>query len=147
MALYGSLQSIATQLSNKSCTIPIWINHHLDNLSPLQFSLHLTEFKYVSAEKSKYHSFIFDFYVDLSISHEDEGCFVRFVWYCTLMTESYWIYRNWYQYWGHCCLINDLGSSPQPKGEARGLRWASQVVNETTMTEIEVSISILSWWD
>ena len=27
-------------------------------------------------------------------------------------------YRNWYQYWGHCCLINDLGSSPQPKGEA-----------------------------
>ena len=25
-------------------------------------------------------------------------------------------YRNWYQYWGHCCLINDLGSSPQPEG-------------------------------
>ena len=25
-------------------------------------------------------------------------------------------YMNWYQYWGHCCLINDLGSSPQPKG-------------------------------
>ena len=25
--------------------------------------------------------------------------------------------------------------------------WASQVVNETTMTEIEVSISILSWWN
>ena len=24
--------------------------------------------------------------------------------------------------------------------------WASQVVNETTMTEIEASISILSWW-
>ena len=56
-------------------------------------------------------------------------------------------YRNWYQYWGHCCLINDLGSSPQPEGEARGLWWASQVVNETTMTEIEVSISILSWWN
>ena len=55
-------------------------------------------------------------------------------------------YRNWYQYWGHCCLINDLGSSPQPEGEARGLWWASQVVNETTMTEIEVSISILSCW-
>ena len=55
--------------------------------------------------------------------------------------------RNWYQYWGHCCLINDLGSSPQPEGEARGLWWASQVVNETTMTEIEVSISILSWWN
>ena len=54
-------------------------------------------------------------------------------------------YRNWYWYWGHCCLINDLGSSPQPEGEARGLWWASQVVNETTMTEIEVSISILSW--
>ena len=45
------------------------------------------------------------------------------------------------------CLINDLGSSPQPEGEARGLWWASQVVNETTMTEIEVSIYILSWWD
>ena len=56
-------------------------------------------------------------------------------------------YRNWYQYWGHCCLINDLRSSPQPSGEAQRLWWASQVVNETTMTEIEVSISILSWWD
>ena len=33
-----------------------------------------------------------------------------------------------------------------PEGEARGLWWASQVVNETTMTEIEASISILSWW-
>ena len=52
-------------------------------------------------------------------------------------------YRNWYQYWGYCCLINDLGSSPQPEGEARGLWWASQVLNETTLTEIEVSISIL----
>ena len=30
---------------------------------------------------------------------------------------------------------------------AWGLWWASQVVNETTMTEIEVSISILSWWN
>ena len=56
-------------------------------------------------------------------------------------------YRNWYQYWGHCCLINDLGSPPQPESKARGLWWASQVVNETTMTEIEVSISILSWWN
>ena len=56
-------------------------------------------------------------------------------------------YRNWYQYWGHCCLINDLGSSPQPEGEAPGLWWASQVVNETTMTEIEVSISMLWWWN
>ena len=35
----------------------------------------------------------------------------------------------------------------KPEGEARGLWWASQVVNETTMTEIEVSISILSWWN
>ena len=33
------------------------------------------------------------------------------------------------------------------EGEARGLWWASQVVNETTMTETEVSISILSWWN
>ena len=68
------------------------------------------------------------------------------------MREMSWFqnehcYRNWYQYWGHCCLINDLGSSPQPEGEARVLWWASQVVNETTMTEIEVSISILSWWN
>ena len=38
-------------------------------------------------------------------------------------------YRNWYQYWDHCCLINDLRSSPQPEGQARGLWWASQVVN------------------
>ena len=45
-------------------------------------------------------------------------------------------YRNWYQYWGHCCLINNLGSSPQPEGEALGLWWASEVVNETTMTEL-----------
>ena len=29
-------------------------------------------------------------------------------------------YRNWYQDWGHCCVTNDLGSSPQPEGEARG---------------------------
>ena len=36
---------------------------------------------------------------------------------------------------------------PQPKGEARGLWWAPPVVNETTMTEIDVSISILSWWN
>ena len=27
-------------------------------------------------------------------------------------------YRNWYQYWGRCCLINDLRSSQQPEGEA-----------------------------
>ena len=54
-------------------------------------------------------------------------------------------YRNWYQDWGHCGVTNDLGSSPQPEGEARGLWWASQVVGDTTMTEIEVSISILSW--
>ena len=47
----------------------------------------------------------------------------------------------------HSPRVNDLGSSPQPKREARGLWWASQVVNETTMTEIEVSISILSWWN
>ena len=54
-------------------------------------------------------------------------------------------YRNWYQDWGHCGVTNDLGSSPQPEGEAWGLWWASQVVGDTTMTEIEVSISILSW--
>ena len=54
-------------------------------------------------------------------------------------------YRNWYQDWGHCGVTNDLGSSPQPEGETRRLWWASQVVVDTTMTEIEVSISILSW--
>ena len=32
---------------------------------------------------------------------------------------------NWYQYWGHCCLINDLGSSPHTEGKARGLWWAT----------------------
>ena len=54
-------------------------------------------------------------------------------------------YRNWYQDFGHCGVTNDLGSSPQPSGFALGLWWASQVVGDTTMTEIEVSISILSW--
>ena len=34
-------------------------------------------------------------------------------------------YRNWYQYWCHCCIINDLGSSPQPEGEARGINFYS----------------------
>ena len=69
-------------------------------------------------------------------------------------------YRNWYQDWGHCCVTNDLGSSPQPSGfalglwwasqvvgDALGLWWASQVVGDATMTEMEVSISILSWWN
>ena len=41
---------------------------------------------------------------------------------------------------------HDLGSSPQPEGEALGMWWASQVVGDTTMTEIEVSISLLSWY-
>ena len=30
---------------------------------------------------------------------------------------SSWKNRNWYLNFGHCCLINDLGSSPQPEGE------------------------------
>ena len=42
-------------------------------------------------------------------------------------------------------VTDDLGSSPQAEGEARRLRWASHVVGDTTMTEVEVSISILSW--
>ena len=54
-------------------------------------------------------------------------------------------YRNWYQDWGHCGVTNDLGISPQPEGEALGLWWASQVVGYTAVTEIEESISILSW--
>ena len=54
-------------------------------------------------------------------------------------------YMHWYRDWGHCGVINDLGSSPQPEGEARGLWWASQVVGDTTMTSISVSIYILSW--
>ena len=55
-------------------------------------------------------------------------------------------YRNWYRDWGHCGVTNDLGRSPKPEGEARGLWWASHVVGDTTVTEIEVSISILSWY-
>ena len=35
-----------------------------------------------------------------------------------------------------------MGSSPQPSGFALGLWWASQVVNETTMTSILVSIPL-----
>ena len=67
---------------------------------------------------------------------------------CTVARENVPVmgYQNLYQYWGHCCLINDLGSSPQSEREAWGLWWVSQVVNETTMTDIEVSMSILSWY-
>ena len=46
---------------------------------------------------------------------------------------------NWYQNWGHCGVSNDLGNSPQLEGEARGLWWASYVVGDTTMTEIDDS--------
>ena len=35
----------------------------------------------------------------------------------------------------------------KPEGEARGLWWVSQGVNEPTMPEIDVSISILLWWN
>ena len=52
-------------------------------------------------------------------------------------------YWNIYQDWGHCGVTNDLGSSPQPEGEARRW-WASQVVGDITTTEIEVPISTLS---
>ena len=31
-------------------------------------------------------------------------------------------YRNWYQGWGHCCVTNDMGSSPQPEGGGRSPR-------------------------
>ena len=41
------------------------------------------------------------------------------------------------------CVTNDLGSSPQPSGFALGLWWASQVVGDTTMTSILVSIPII----
>ena len=54
--------------------------------------------------------------------------------------------RIWYHYWGHCSLMNNLRSSPHTEGEARGLCWVAQVVNETTMSEIKASISTLSWW-
>ena len=43
-------------------------------------------------------------------------------------------YRNWYKYRGH----KRSGKLTTPGG---------LVVNEKTMTEIEVSISILSWWN
>ena len=64
-------------------------------------------------------------------------------WRRTQFSSSY-MGRQWYQDWGHCGVTNDLGSSPQPEGEAQGLWCASQVVCDTTMTKIEVSISILS---
>ena len=56
-------------------------------------------------------------------------------------------FRDWYQYWGNRCLINDMESLPRPEGEARGQWWASQVVNRTTMTNIDLLISIISWWN
>ena len=37
------------------------------------------------------------------------------------------------------------GELPRSLVKSRGLWWASQVVGDTTMTEIEVSISLLSW--
>ena len=39
-----------------------------------------------------------------------------------------------------------MESSPQPSGFALGLWWASQVVNETIMTSIKVSIPIAITW-
>ena len=78
-------------------------------------------------------------YMDRSV-HYDPRKAIKLNHARTVMT-----YRNWYQDWGHCGVTNDLGSSPQPEGEARGLWWASQVIGDTTMTEIEVSISTLSW--
>ena len=36
-------------------------------------------------------------------------------------------YRNWYQDWGHCGVTNDLGSSPQPEGEALANKTASGI--------------------
>ena len=65
--------------------------------------------------------------------------------FAAILSRGGMSYRNWYRDWGHCGVTNDLGSSPQPEGEARGRWWASQVVGDTTMTEIEASISILSW--
>ena len=39
---------------------------------------------------------------------------------CWCYTLAILSYRNWYQDWGHCCVTNDLGSSPQPEGERPG---------------------------
>ena len=40
-------------------------------------------------------------------------------WNTSFLQQANNCYRNWYQYWGHCCLSNGLGSSPQPG------RWRS----------------------
>ena len=53
-----------------------------------------------------------------------------------------WYNRNWYLDLDQCGVTSDLGSSPQPQGEALGLWWASQVAGDTTMTSILVSIPI-----
>ena len=60
------------------------------------------------------------------------GAVVEFYEWQSNFTSHFTGHMIWefiYQHWGHCCLINDLGSSPLPEGEARGLWWASQVVN------------------
>ena len=38
-----------------------------------------------------------------------------------------------YLYWGQFGLINDLGSSPQPEGDVRGLWWASQELDDVSI--------------
>ena len=73
-----------------------------------------------------YHSSKWIYVNNLPMSRASiEIAFSAVVRYCGIWDYCIVGYRNWYQYWGHCCLINDLGSSPQPG----------------------VSISILSWWD
>ena len=57
------------------------------------------------------HSFIYNPFI--SIFAYDNYNSIQHIAQLSHLTRDY---RNWYQYWGHCCLINDLGSSPQPSG-------------------------------
>ena len=41
-------------------------------------------------------------------------------WYVWLTMKEDICYRNWYQYWGHCCLINDLGAHHSPRAKPEG---------------------------
>ena len=56
-------------------------------------------------------------------------------------------YRYWYQYWGHCCLINDLRSSPQPKGyhDETKLMMNKQIL-WIQMFKIVPKLSVVTAW-
>ena len=52
-------------------------------------------------------------------------------------------YRSGYQYWGHCGLISDLKSLPQPASEVdtKLNSWTFQIINHFTTSDIPLKIT------